>query len=250
MNLPSEQKQSSKILCACKNCKKEFYLNQWEINRGRGKFCTHKCYCHYKTTPEFAQQSIKIKLGCKFCEKEFYVVPSQLKKAEVRFCSKNCESNYRKLPEVMEKRFWPNVEKTANCWVYKNAIGRKSGYGRISYGDSEIPAHRFSYELHFGKIPDDLLVCHKCDNRACVNPKHLFLGSHAENSKDMREKERQCRGSRVSISKLTEIQVKQIKIMLKQGFLCEFIANKFNVSVTTIYPIKLGKTWKHINAEY
>lgn len=77
-----------------------------------------------------------------------------------------------------------------SCWPWK---GRSGHYGMIGYGIATIYAHRASYLLHFGEIPDGLCVCHSCDNPLCVNPHHLWLGTQKENLEDMRRKGRDSR---------------------------------------------------------
>ena len=90
----------------------------------------------------------------------------------------------------MEERFWEKVEKTDNCW---NWLGGKDkhGYGRIGLTASRNKeAHRYSWELHFGKIQDGRQINHHCDNPSCVRPDHLYAGTHADNMRDMKERGR------------------------------------------------------------
>lgn len=85
----------------------------------------------------------------------------------------------------VEERFWDKVTKTETCWTW-SAKKDKNGYGRFSPSGetSQLPAHRFSWELHNGPIPEGLLVCHHCDNPECTNPSHLFLGTPQDNMTD------------------------------------------------------------------
>ncbi len=88
------------------------------------------------------------------------------------------------------KRFWEKVEKSDGCWIWK-AFKNKQGYGRIGIAAGEcVNAHRLSYVIHKGQIPEDHFICHTCDNPSCVNPEHLFTGTRQDNINDMMIKKR------------------------------------------------------------
>lgn len=93
------------------------------------------------------------------------------------------------------ERFWNKVNKTEACWEWTAAID-PGGYGAFKVDGKKVNSHRFSWNLHFGSLPEGMLVCHTCDNRLCVRPDHLFLGSHQENHDDMVNKGRRFNKSK------------------------------------------------------
>lgn len=141
----------------------------------------------------------------------------------------------------VEERFWAKVQKTDSCWNW--TAGKNKGYGQFKVFGKMILTHRFSYELHYGAIPAEMLVCHRCDNPVCVRPDHLFLGTHIDNMNDREQKGRSTFGVKNGNAKLTEEKVKEIRVLnLSRGE----IAERYGVSQVQIGRIRSGKQWKHI----
>jgi hypothetical protein len=112
----------------------------------------------------------------------------------------------------------------------------------------QISVHRFSWEIHKGKIPDDIYVLHSCDNPPCVNPAHLWLGTYTDNNRDRSRKGRNnhALGSKCSKEKLKEKDIPRILKLRLSGMAYQKIAQKYHVDTRSIWQIFIGKTWGHI----
>lgn len=161
------------------------------------------------------------------------------------------DANYRTRlrGETLLERLMARVKKNekTGCWEYTGSLNGK-GYGVLSINKTSVKAHRVSYEEFVGRIPGDLFVLHKCDNRKCVNPKHLFLGTHIENMQDMVRKGRSLRkpGSKQPNSKLKESDISTIRSRLSSGESSKDISVSYSVTRTTISRIKNNKAWTHV----
>jgi hypothetical protein len=169
-------------------------------------------------------------------------------------------------------RFWTKVDKNgpthpqllSSCWIWLGRVHKRYGYGYLDYH-----AHRHSWEIHCGPIPIGMYVCHRCDNKICVNPDHLFLGTQLDNMRDMRAKNRGYRpqgvtqglkdrqtteytqGEQNGNSKLTGEQVRDIRqryrrYSYKRSNTRE-LAREFGVCCNAIRDIVKGKRWHHIS---
>jgi len=190
-------------------------------------------------------------MECIYCKKQFKRVST----------SKECSLKCKILSRI-------NIIKKTGCWEW-NKPRQKTGYGTVMYESKVIPAHRASYLVFKGEISKGLLVCHLCDNRKCVNPDHLWLGTCSENMIDCSRKGRLVdntgrkrshetiaklklrprpdkRGEKHHLTKLTNESVLDIRKSSEIGILnCE-LAIKYNVSKQTIADIIKRKTWAHI----
>ena len=131
------------------------------------------------------------------------------------------------------------------CWPFRRLTPH--GYGRISVGASSATrhAHRVAWIERHGPIPSDLVVCHKCDNRACVNPAHLFLGTQAQNIADKVAKDRQAKGEGNGSAKITESDAREI--FRAEGRQAD-IGKRYGITQSQVSLIKLRKKWGHIHA--
>ena len=153
-------------------------------------------------------------------------------------------------PANTKDGFYALINRADDCWLWGGSVGN-TGYGRYSFQGKRHSTHRLMWLLTYGEIPDGLYVCHHCDNKLCVNPSHLFLGTHLDNMKDKAIKGRNVlpgfKGEEVGTSKLKEWQVLAIRAEYKpykNG--CTALGQKYGIDRTVIHDIVTRKLWKHI----
>src|SRR3990167_7322581 len=152
-------------------------------------------------------------------------------------------------------RFWTLVQKTEACWLWTGSLFQNIGYGQSQSHSKRGPfvgvssAHRMSWIIAYGKIPKGLHVCHHCDNRQCVRPDHLFVGTAKDNMRDCVNKHRRPYGERHHKAKLTEFKARYIKSLpypQPRGNI-QKLAERFNVSTGAIQDIFARRSWKRIS---
>jgi len=156
------------------------------------------------------------------------------------------KNNQYTAPDIIDK-FKLYTQKTNDNCIIWIAGKQKDGYGIVNYNGKSQLAHRAAYELFVANIPENMCVCHKCDNPGCVNPDHLFLGSHKDNMNDMKLK-----GRRKNIgikekngrAKLTIEKANKIRLEKKQGKTLKELSIIFNVGISTIGRVCRMENWK------
>lgn len=157
--------------------------------------------------------------------------------------------------KTLEDRFWRFVDVGGldACWTWKGSV-RANGYGQIHGRGTTLKAHRVSWELNNGPIPHGLVVCHTCDRRTCVNPRHLFVGTQADNMADASRKGR-CRGKVQTgeshpAAKLTAADIPVIRALVDGGHPSTQVGRLYGVDRTTISLIARRKTWRSVPEGY
>lgn len=155
-------------------------------------------------------------------------------------------------PRPTPERFWEKVDKNGPvpahcpelgpCWIWTAKIEKKSGYGRFKVGHAgQVMAHRLSVQFSGRSIPDGMLVCHSCDNRRCVNPGHLFVGSHSDNTRDSIRKGRWPTKNWFKC-KITDAQVIELTNLRSNGWTTKALSEKYKISQTQVKDISNGRS--------
>lgn len=172
-------------------------------------------------------------VSCENCDTEFSKKPADIKRTKHNLCSKVCTGLLRMKNTKLDFMSRYDVA-VSGCFEWTGAVNA-SGYGIQRYERKVQLAHRVSYEINIGPI-GDLLVCHSCDNPLCINPSHLFLGTHQDNMDDMFCKERKW-------TKLTFDNVRYIRDSMESGAM---LAVKFKVSERAIRMARSSNHWKPV----
>lgn len=159
-------------------------------------------------------------------------------------------------PHTRDKQiaiFWSKVQKSENtndCWLWQGAVLQGKGYGRafLGSGREHIGAHRVSYILAHGEIPDGLYVCHHCDTPRCVNPRHLYAGTAKQNSADVfrRNRRKIMRGSEHPNARLTPEQVLRIRKLVASGMKQRIVGEMFGLHQAGVSKIVRRIQWRCI----
>ena len=148
--------------------------------------------------------------------------------------------------DVDERRFMAHVDQDdpSGCWLWTSYQTGTNYAGYYHKGKTSF-AHRVSYSLFVGPIPPGMFVLHTCDVRMCVNPDHLYLGTHVENARDRSVRGRSCHGEAHLSAKLTEDDVRAIRLAHPEKG-CAVLAREYGVVESNIYQIANRLTWKHV----
>ncbi len=186
----------------------------------------------------------KYKKYTKYCSKKCYTDTMQGSKKPSFWVTAQKEEQLKRLRKNYEKYV---IRHDKGCWGWGGFLDR---YGSLQYGGKykSITAHRGSYIIHVGDVPDNMFVCHTCDNPPCTRPDHLFLGTPGDNVRDMYKKGRHIilRGEKAPWSKLTEKSVIEIKQKIAKDKNLKKLAQEYKISLSSIYDIRDERSWKHI----
>lgn len=182
---------------------------------------------------------------CAYCGRPFMPTRKHRRLTQ-RYCSSRCTNGPAR--DAAEARFWSRVDRSAECWLWLGPTAGSNRYGQLRFRGRTIRAHRLAWELTNEPITEGMSVCHRCDQPLCVNPNHLFLGSHAENMHDMAAKGRATkrRGADVHGARLDESAVRAIRALNAVGVSQRELARQFGVSQHAVWGVVHRKTWQHV----
>lgn len=180
---------------------------------------------------------------CTECGRAFWRKCAAGQWARTRYCSIACSENQHKKTAEARIEDGSIPEPNSGCWLWLGTLC-KNGYAQTTIGRSKsMRVNRLSFETHKGRIPSGKIICHTCDVRSCVNPSHLYAGTHANNSSDAVTRGRTLKGSKNHQAKLRFADIPTIRADPRQH---DDIAADYGVARTTITAIKRRVIWKHV----
>lgn len=202
------------------------------------------------SSPDLSNLIERASKQCECCGATYFKHPTKPKAkwALQRFCSAGCASkvvqqeNALSPDDMMSLLAERSPQSISGCWEY--SMGRDaSGYALLKWAGKRWTGHRLMYHLRHRGIPEGMQVLHRCDNRICVNPAHLFLGDNAANNEDRNKKGRQAKGERIHTALLTDADVLAIRASDESPTI---LAARFGVSKGTIGNVRSGRRWRHL----
>jgi len=202
--------------------------------------CVHASGLEYLQAFRVAISAKRAAYICEFGDIESYEVV-------ISVCgNRNCVNPDHLKIDSLKIRILRQSERDGECMVWTGPT-MSSGYGRTNFDYRGMSAHRASWEAHFGEIPDGMFVLHDCDNKLCVNPDHLHIGTQADNVREAFERGLVTTGSDRRQSKLTEKNVNLIRESYANGEMNQIeLGERFGVSDSTIADAIHRRTWKHV----
>jgi len=186
---------------------------------------------------------------CEGCDTAFLSSRYEINQGGGRFCTRLCANHHKRprQPQSVEEAFWSRIEERDGCWLWTGRFD-PHGYGLMPNGTK---AHRFAFQVFVGPLRPSDLVCHDCpggDNQACVNPGHLFPGTHSDNMRDARNKTASRDIIRRRTDRLRPSDAKAIRVAYARGGVQQDeLAARYGVSRSLVGMIVRRKRWAHIS---
>lgn len=217
----------------CQRCQRPFRAPLNNVQRGFGLYCSRAC-----------KAGFRVAVQCAHCQTNFSVPASIYGNGRRKFCSIFCKNAAQRISLMAHLQRYTVSD--SGCWEWTGTIS-KSGYPYCKWEGRPRRVTRLVAELQLGLDPSStMVVCHRCDNRRCINPDHLFIGTQHENVLDCVAKRRHPHGETNGTAKLTEAWVREIRRRADEGADHVDLASEYKVSTLTIALVVSRQGWKHV----